>query len=568
MQKKIMKVIMNKVVSFLVVIALMGTMMLGQKSLNTTPAATNVIAMPKLEVQGRKLVNALTGKQVQLRGMSTHGIAWYPEYVNKDAFSWLKDNMGISVVRLSMYTSEWGGYCVSTGDKTRLKTLIKNAVEYATSLGLYVIIDWHMLGADEEDMEDCNPMHYVEEAKEFFGEMSSQFKDYNNIIYEICNEPNDGEYGDYYDINWSVIKEYANQVIPVIRKNTDNVIIVGTPDWSSDVTSAANDLNNSDSLSNKYDNIMYTYHFYAASHGSWERTEVENALNAGLPIFVTEFGACEASGDGAIDSTSTKAWLDMLDSYGVSYVKWNLSNKAETSALVSSSCSKTSNWSLSEISESGKYMMNEYITRIQENKYGISAPESMEDEAETTQEPTTEEATTKAESVATVEIDGFQIGTTVEGYRTIYSVMDSNSEVEESGLIYGLADHATVSDMVIGSSNSTVFHYQSTDAGKSAVSFSQMENAQSYTMTMKFIKSIDFYNANLYVRAYAKLKNGEYIYSDACSCSVYEIADYLYQNHQMNTAANHNYLYDNILSVVEPDYKTVDYDWGNIIIKP
>jgi len=551
--------ILKKVVSYVMTLVIIVGGFWSIDYNNNAKAASNIV-MPKLIVDGSRLLDSSTGKQVQLRGMSTHGIAWYPEFVNADAFAWLKENMDISVIRVSMYTSEWGGYCVSTGNKTQLKNLIKKAVEYATELGLYVIIDWHMLGADEADKEDCNPLHYVTQAKEFFGEMSEYFKDYNNIIYEICNEPNDGEYGNSYDVNWNVIKEYANQVIPVIRKNTDNVIIVGTPDWSSDVTSAKNDLNNANSLSKKYDNIMYTYHFYAASHGSWYRTRVEDALKAGLPIFVTEFDCCDSAGDGNIDENSTKAWLDLFDSYGVSYVKWNLSNKDETSAFVKSSCNKTSGWSMSDISASGQYMMNQYITRINENKYGISAPKPLGSEPETT--------TTIAKKQPEIEINGCQISTTVEGYRVIYSVSEGDYQIDNVGLIFGLEEDSKDADMVVGSKNHSVFSYQATNAGKADFVYSDLQDAQSYVMTMKFIKTADFYNAGIKIRAYAKLSDGSYIYGDIHRYSVYGIADCLYREQKMSNSLAHNYLYQNILNIVDPAYEIVDYEWNNIIIKP
>ncbi|MCR5754698.1 MAG: glycoside hydrolase family 5 protein [Acetatifactor sp.] len=315
-----------------------------------------------LKVDGAHLTDA-EGNPIQLRGISTHGIAWFPDYVNREAFLWVKENAACNVVRISMYTSEWGGYCVQTGDKDSLKQLIDEGVQAATELGLYVIIDWHILGADSEDREDCNPLHYVEEAKSFFGEMSSKYKDYPNVIYEICNEPNNGEFGEEFAVTWQDIKDYSNQVIPVIRANTDNVIVVGTPRWSSDVNAAADDLDSEDSLSNQYSNIMYTYHFYAGSHRDWERSELEKALQKGLPVFVTEYASCDASGNGGIDETSMLAWYDLLDQYGVSYVKWNLSNKAETSAFINSSCGKVNDWSMDEISPSGQLMIREYEKR-------------------------------------------------------------------------------------------------------------------------------------------------------------------------------------------------------------
>ena len=84
---------------------------------------------------------------------------------------------------------------------------------------------------------------------------------------------------------------------------------------------------------------------------------------------------------------------------------------------------------------------------------------------------------------------------------------------------------------------------------------------------MTFIKNASFYNSNISVRAYAKLKNGNYVYGNVKKIKIYDIADYLYQNALMSNNAGHIYLYDNILKVVNESYKKIDFDFKNIIIK-
>lgn len=169
---------------------------------------------------------------------------------------------------------------------------------------------------------------------------------------------------------------------------------------------------------------------------------------------------------------------------------------------------------------------------------------------------------------ATIEINGFQISTAIGGFRTVYSVSDPNNEVAACGLVYGLADHAGEADMVVGSGNKTVYSFQATENGKTSVSYSQLPDAVSYAMTMRLIEQADFYSAKMMVRAYAKLNNGSYIYSNCSTKSVYEVASYLYDAAKMASKEAHAYLYDNILSVVNPQYKVVDYDWVNSVVKP
>lgn len=315
-------------------------------------AATAVETNGALKVEGTKLVSQKTGKEVQLRGVSTHGINWdvgYP-YISKAAFQTLRDQYSVNAIRLAMYTTEYYGYCDkgSAGDsqstvKSTLKQRIDTGVQAATDLGMYVIIDWHILN-------DQTPKKYQSEAKKFFKEMSQKYASYDNVIYEICNEPNGGT-------SWSDIKSYANTIIPVIRANdSDAIIIVGTPTWSQDV-----DVASQSPL--KYDNIMYTLHFYSATHKDSYREKLKTALNNRLPVMVTEFGVSEASGAGSMNTSEAKKWLDLLDQNQISYFAWSLSNKAETASLLKAGTGKKSGWTTSDLSAAGKWVLGQYNTR-------------------------------------------------------------------------------------------------------------------------------------------------------------------------------------------------------------
>lgn len=162
----------------------------------------NKVSDSSLKVSGSKLLDK-NGNAVRLKGVSTHGINWFPQYVNKESFKSLRDNMGVNLIRLAMYTSNYNGYC-NGGNKEELKKIIDNGVNYATELGMYVIIDWHILS-------DYNPNTNKQEAVKFFTEIANKYKNHTNVLYEICNEPNSGT-------SWSTVKSYAEDVISVIRK--------------------------------------------------------------------------------------------------------------------------------------------------------------------------------------------------------------------------------------------------------------------------------------------------------------------------------------------------------------
>lgn len=170
---------------------------------STTPVAKN----GRLAVKGTNLVNS-KGNKVQLKGVSTHGIAWFPEYVNEKAFKSLRDNWGANLVRLAMYTEEYGGYC-NGGNRKTLEANIDKGVKAATKLGMYVIIDWHILS-------DGNPHTNKKAAISFFTKMAKKYKNNKNVIFEICNEPNG-------NVTWAKIKSYAGWSLS--NKNETSALI-------------------------------------------------------------------------------------------------------------------------------------------------------------------------------------------------------------------------------------------------------------------------------------------------------------------------------------------------------
>lgn len=315
-----------------------------QKPTSTVPPApsdpkgtTPVSQHGQLSVKNGQLVDK-NGKGYQLRGMSTHGLTWFPEFVNESAFKTLRDDWNTNVVRLAMYVDEWGNGQCYMGNKSGSLELLEKGVDICIKLDMYVIIDWHVLNPGD-------PSKYTNEAKSFFETVSKRYAKYPNVIYEICNEPNGGA-------SWSGnIKPYAEKIIPVIRKNAPNsVIIVGTPTWSQEIDKPLSDPLN-------YKNVMYAFHFYAATHAGL-RSNVENCVAQGLPVFVSEFGTCDASGGGANDFNETQKWLSYFDKQGISYCNWSICNKDETCSVLRPGTSANGNWSESNLTENGKWIRN------------------------------------------------------------------------------------------------------------------------------------------------------------------------------------------------------------------
>jgi len=277
-----------------------------------------------LKVAGTNLVNQYDEDFV-LKGVSSHGIQWFDLY-GKDNLKALKDDWNTNVFRIAMYTKE-GGYIDDSSVKDKLIKIVDDLI----NLDMYVIVDWHILS-------DNNPTTYTKESKEFFNEISKKYKDKPNVIYEICNEPNGNT--SFEDIN-----KYANEVIPVIRKNSPkSLIIVGTPNYSQDVDRV---------IKLGFDNIMYSLHFYSGTHKEELRNKARSALSNNTPIIVSEFGVSEASGNGGIYFDETDKWIKFLKENKISIISWNLSNKNETSAILKENTDTVKDENLTS---TGKYL--------------------------------------------------------------------------------------------------------------------------------------------------------------------------------------------------------------------
>lgn len=263
-----------------------------------------------LQVKGNKLLNE-KGKEFKLKGVSTHGIQWFTTLYTQDNIAQLKYTWGVNVLRVAMYTDpDKNGYIK---DQT-LEYSVDRLVDYAIKQDMYVIIDWHILS-------DGDPNEYKEEAMEFFRKMAIKYGDTPNVIFEICNEPNG-------DVTWKEIKEYSNDVINEIRKEAPkSLIIVGTPDFSKEITDVIDD-----SIDDT--NVIYAVHFYAGTDGDDLMEDIDKALENDIPIFVSECGITDVTGDGKIYEKKFKKWIKFLNKRNISWIVWSFSNKDESTALL------------------------------------------------------------------------------------------------------------------------------------------------------------------------------------------------------------------------------------------
>lgn len=266
------------------------------------------------------------GKPIQLRGMSTHGIAWFPQYASADAFEFIKE-MGGNTVRLAMYTDTENGYLA---EPEYNRELLYGAAEAALSLGLYVILDWHIL-------TDGDPLENLEAAVGFFTEAAEKYRHEPRILYEIANEPN--------GVDWESVREYADLVIQAIRKvNPRAVIIVGTPDFSSSLTAAIRH-------PLPQENLLYAYHYYAGEKTDYR--ELELAVSQKFPVFVSEWGIGQDRSKAAALEEG-ESFAAFLNEHKVSWCAWSFCNKDEVYSLLKPDCFKESGFTMDDLSAVGE----------------------------------------------------------------------------------------------------------------------------------------------------------------------------------------------------------------------
>lgn len=324
---------------------LIRTLLFLTSLLLTTTSCDTKLASPKtfvekhgaLQVRGGKLVDA-HGNAVVLRGVSYAWHNHWPRFYNASSVKFVVEEWKATVVRAAMGIELNRNYLVEPEfGITCVTTLVDAAIEN----GVYVVIDWHS--------------HHIatEAAKDFFAQMATKYKGVPNVIYEIYNEP--------VDDTWSEVKEYAIAVIGAIRAVDPNaIVLVGTPHWDQDIHLAADD------PIREFDNIMYTLHFYAATHQEWLMERGDYAISKGLPLFISECAGMEASGDGPIDHEMWDKWVRWMESNELSWIGWAIADKYETCSMLYPFASSEGGWGDEDLKEWAKIVKRylfQYNTR-------------------------------------------------------------------------------------------------------------------------------------------------------------------------------------------------------------
>lgn len=312
-------------------------------------------------------VGDASGNKVSLMGISYFwsdaapiGLWWCGETVRA-----LVDQYNVQVLRLAVTISPCGAngqaHCSSDdriwgGDGAidnyrkspeATRKMVDEVVKACIENDIYVIIDFH-----EHQAQD-----WVDLSKDFFGYFSSKWGSFPNVMYEIFNEPMEGN---------DPVVAYAKQIIPVIRANDPkNIIIVGSTQWSRepDGVTAAGD---------GQTNIAYTWHGYK-EYDHQKDWDGKSHWNNGLPIVVTEWGVDGGGNDGGMRS--------IFKEHGVINCFWSISNKESDSqwSIFKGSCFKKSGWTDNDLNTNGRAQLNACKSWV-----NFTATEFAEEEAELT----------------------------------------------------------------------------------------------------------------------------------------------------------------------------------------
>lgn len=314
----------------------------------TVDRSNYVAAHGKLKVDGVHLVDEYD-ERIQLTGMSSHGLHWFSNCYTKESLTFLAKNWGMTVFRAAMYIGE-GGYATNP---TFNKNMVKDIVSWCEEIGIYVIIDFHVLDPGDPNYYLTSEGASTGVAIDFWKEMANLYKNKKHVMYEIANEPNDLSLPDSIPI--SKVNAYSNAVIAAIRAiDPETIIIVGSPWWSQSIDKAA-----ANPVANPY-NVMYAFHWYAGTHNFLFDRVVQ--YSTVIPIFVTEWGTSDVTGSDTPNLNVAQKFLDFFSgtsSYGsvkISWTAWSYAARSDHLAALNPSACAAKAWDNTQCS--GTYIKN------------------------------------------------------------------------------------------------------------------------------------------------------------------------------------------------------------------
>jgi hypothetical protein len=236
-----------------------------------------------LTVRDNRIVDAVTGLPVLLRGVNRSGFEYRNDPIPEEELDEMVLLWGANVVRLP-FNQEW-----ALEDQSYLATL-DSVVQGLADRGAYAILDLQWLdnryarGYDNQGRPNYVPALPNLRSIEMWRNISSRYRDRPSVIYDIFNEPHDPLPGDDpalpRRVTAGVWIPWARRLVEAIRHNSPlGLILVPGTNWAYDLSAYPIE---------GLEGVAYSTHIYPSKGSDWDRAFGDLAGRA--PVFAGEWG--------------------------------------------------------------------------------------------------------------------------------------------------------------------------------------------------------------------------------------------------------------------------------------
>ena len=260
----------------------------------------------KLVKSGAKILNS-AGVEFMLQGIGTHSLTEYNPLYSYDSVKTLK-YYGINLIRVSVYLSnfypEKSNHRLCKGwleYSDEIKPIIEKLIDNATRNNMYVLLDWHSY----HSIDGGDVTQYTSQQEAFFEYYASKYASYNNVLYELHNEP-------YRNTATELLPSIISCASIIRGYNQDAIIVCGHgSDGVAEANRVWNTLNNLD--------IFISPHLYT---GEQNTNSISEFISNNLPIFVSEWGNSSLSGDDIPNYSMAYNMFNLMFQNKVSNALW------------------------------------------------------------------------------------------------------------------------------------------------------------------------------------------------------------------------------------------------------